>query len=137
MFNAARWVNSVTLGRAHGAMLGERYLEIRYEALVADPASQLARLAAFLNVDPPPALAGADVSSQSVGKWRRRPAREIEEVRAVLDPTLAAFGYDWDDSPTGRGMASKLSRWLGNGVSAGPHAEPGGLGGLFRVRDRR
>ena len=27
LFNAARWVNSVTLGRAHGAGLGEQYLE--------------------------------------------------------------------------------------------------------------
>lgn len=143
VFNAARWVNSVTLGRAHGAMLGERYLEIRYEALVADPVGELARLAEFLGVDAPsPALACADVRSQSVGKWRRRPAREIEEVRAVLEPTLAAFGYDWETGPAGAGLASKFSQWLGNGglrngVSAGPRTEPGGLGGLFRVRDRR
>ena len=143
VFNAARWVNSVTLGRAHGAMLGERYLEIRYEALVADPAGELTRLAAFLGVDPPsPSLACADVRSQSVGKWRRHPAREIEEVRAVLEPTLAAFGYNWDTSRAASGLASMFSQGfanggLGNGVSAGPRTEPGGLGGLFRVRDRR
>jgi hypothetical protein len=138
LFNAARWVNSVTLGRAHGAMLGERYLEIRYEALVADPTAELARLAAFLGLDPPPqALACADVRSQSIGKWRRRPAHEIEEVRAVLEPTLAAFGYGWEDRAAGARLASRLSEWLGNGVSAGPRTEPGGLGGLFRVRERR
>ena len=138
VFNAARWVNSVTLGRAHGAMLGERYLEVRYEALVADPPGELSRLAAFLGVEPPsPALACADVRSQSVGKWRQRPAREVEEVRAVLEPTLAAFGYPWDDRPPGQALASKLSQWLGVGVSAGLNTEPGGLGGLFRVRDRR
>ena len=138
VFNAARWVNSVTLGRAHGAMLGERYLEIRYEALVADPAGELARMAEFVGVDPLPfGLAWADVRTQSVGKWRRQSPREVEEVRAVLEPTLAAFGYDWEDGPTAAGLASKFSQWLGNGVSAGPRAEPGGLGGLFRVRDRR
>jgi hypothetical protein len=138
LFNAARWVNSVTLGRAHGAMLGERYLEVRYEALVADPAGELARLAAFLGVEPTtPALAAADVRAQSVGKWRRRPAREIEEVRAVLQPTLAAFGYAWDDGVPSQGLAAALSQWLGRGVSAGLNAEPGGLGGLFRVRNRR
>jgi hypothetical protein len=138
VFNAARWVNSVTLGRAHGAMLGERYLEIRYEALVTDPAGELARLAEFIGVDPPPCpLAFDDVRSQSVGKWRRQPAREVEEVRAVLEPTLAAFGYEWGDGPPGAGLASKFSHWLGSGLSAGPRAEPGGLGGLFRVRDRR
>ena len=138
-FNAARWVNSVTLGRAHGAILGERYLEVRYEALVADPAGELTRLAAFLGVDPPPrGTAWTDVRSQSVGKWRGRPARELEEVRAVLGPTLAAFGYNWDaDPPPNPGLAAKLSRWLRNKVSAGPNAEPGGLGGLFRVRNRR
>ena len=137
-FNAARWVNSVTLGRAHGAMLGERYLEVRYEALVDDPAGELARLAAFLGVEPASAaLGGPVVSSQSVGKWRKRPAREVDEVRAVLEPTLAAFGYAWDDRPAGQSLAAMLSQWLGSGVSAGPHAEPGGLGGLFRVRDRR
>jgi hypothetical protein len=121
LFNAARWVNSVTLGRAHGAMLGDRYLEIRYEALVADPAVELARLAAFLGVDPPPlALACDDVRVQSVGKWRDRPAREIEAVRAVLGPTLAAFGYDdWDQGLPGRGLASKLSQWLGAGCRPG------------------
>ncbi|HEX3405779.1 MAG TPA: sulfotransferase [Caulobacteraceae bacterium] len=138
VFNAARWVNSVTLGRAHGAMLGERYLEVRYEALVADPVGELGRLAEFIGVAlPPHAPACADVRSQSVGKWRRQPAREIEEVRAVLEPTLAAFGYDWEDGSAGAGLASKFSQWLGNGVSAGPRTEPGGLGGLFRVRDRR
>ena len=51
LFNAARWVNSVTLGRAHGAMLGERYLEVRYEALVANPIAEMNRLAAFLGVE--------------------------------------------------------------------------------------
>jgi Sulfotransferase family len=138
VFNAARWVNSVTLGRAHGAMLGERYMEVRYEALVADPAGELARLSGFLGVEPPsPTLACADVRSQSVGKWRQRPAREVEEVRALLEPTLAAFGYAWEDRPPGQALASKLSQWLGGGVSAGLNTEPGGLGGLFRVRARR
>lgn len=141
VFNAARWVNSVTLGRAHGAMLGERYLEIRYEALVADPAAEFGRVADFLGLDPPVGASFGDISSDSVGKWRRQPARQVEETRPVLEPTLAAFGYEWEGhapapSPM-LGLASKLSQWMGSGVSAGQHAEPGGLGGLFRVRDQR
>ena len=142
LFNAARWVNSVTLGRAHGAMLGERYLEIRYEALVADPGAELERVADFLGVEPPTAAAFADVRAEGVGKWRGCPARQVEETRAVLEPTLGAFGYGWEEAAPGdspaRGLAGRLSRWMrGSGVSAGPRAEPGGLGGLFRVRDRR
>src|SRR6185312_2582388 len=138
VFNAARWVNSVTLGRAYGAMLGGGYLEVRYEALVANPAAELARVAEFLGVDPPTGTTHGDVRLQSVGKWRRHPARHIAETRAVLEPTLGAFGYGWEaeaTAQTARGrLASKLSRWMGSGVSAGQRAEPGGLGGLFRVR---
>jgi hypothetical protein len=94
LFNAARWVNSVTLGRAHGAMLGERYLEVRYEELVSDPAGEMARIADFLGLEPPPqSLDCADVRSQSVGKWRQRPRRQIAEAMTVLEPALSAFGY--------------------------------------------
>jgi hypothetical protein len=139
VFNAARWVNSVTLGRAHGAMLGERYLEIRYEALVADPACELARLAAFLGIPAPrQGFDWPDVRAQSVGKWRDQPARQIAEVRAIVEPTLGAFGYGWNDAgAVERAIAAVSDMLRREGVSAGPDAEPGGLGGLFRVRTRR
>ncbi|HZZ87178.1 MAG TPA: sulfotransferase, partial [Caulobacteraceae bacterium] len=94
LFNAARWVNSVTLGRSYGAPLAERYLEMSYEALVADPGAELARVAAFLGLaaasnDLPP------VSAASIGKWRRQPAAHLAEIRPILEPTLGAFGYAW------------------------------------------
>ena len=106
LFNAARWVNSVTLGRAHGAMLGERYLELRYESLVANPESELARLAVFLEMPAPThAFDWPDIRAHSVGKWRSRPARQIAEVRAVIEPTLGAFGYGWSErSALGLGL---------------------------------
>jgi hypothetical protein len=142
LFNAARWVNSVTLGRAHGGMLGERYLEVRYEALVANPEAEMARLAAFLDVE---AKRGdwSDVRAQSVGKWRRQSARQLAEIRPIVEPTLGAFGYDWSEGgslgDTLRQALGRASRWLAGGdeVSARPRAEPGGLGGLFRVRTQR
>jgi hypothetical protein len=94
LFNAARWVNTVTLGRAHGSMLAERYMEIRYEALVSQPAPELARLADFLAL---PAMASAEaeagVAAGSVGKWRREPKGRLAKVRTVLEPTLTSFGY--------------------------------------------
>lgn len=149
LFNAARWVNSVTLGRAHGVMLGERYLEIRYEALVADPAAEAARLAAFIGVGAPDAAADwSEVRAESVGKWRSEPARRLAEIRPILEATLAAFGYDWMEGASFGGSLrlarDRASRLLagpgffgGEGVSARPRAEPGGLGGLFRVRTQR
>jgi len=105
LFNAARWVNSVTLGRAHGVMLGERYLEVRYERLVADPQAELARLAELLDL-PMVDFDAGEVRAQSVGKWRKQPPREIAEAMAVLEPTLAAFGY-------GDGHLSVPTRVLG------------------------
>jgi hypothetical protein len=144
LFNAARWVNSVTLGRAHGAMLGERYLEIRYEALVADPAAEMARLAAFVGIEPPSDSSGwPEVTTQAVGKWRRQSQSDLAEVRAIVEPTLGAFGYDWTEGQTlgdtVRRTLAQASRLLavGDRVSVRPHVEPGGLGGLFRVRTQR
>jgi uncharacterized membrane protein YkvA (DUF1232 family) len=95
MFNAARWANSVTLGRAHGAMLGERYCEVRYEDLVADPTATGARIALFLGLPTPQLWAGElSVDSGRVGKWRSLPQSETAEVLLLLAPTLASFGYD-------------------------------------------
>jgi hypothetical protein len=149
LFNAARWVNSVTLGRAHGAMLGERYLEVRYEALVADPAAEMARMAAFLGVDLPSVVAELpQVRPQSVGKWQAQPLRQLDEIRAIMEPTLGAFGYDWREraslADTSHRILDRASRFFagrqffgGEGVSVRPRAEPGGLGGLFRGRTQR
>jgi hypothetical protein len=144
LFNAARWVNSVSLGRAHGAMMGGRYIEMSYEAVVADPEAALARLTRFLEIDAPRATFDrGEVSARSVGKWRRAPRRAIADVRPILEPTMQAFGYGWDaegGEPDTLGETFRrllLPKIAGSGVSAGPRAEPGGLGGLFRVRDRR
>lgn len=140
LFNAARWVNSVTLGRAHGSMLGDRYIEVRYESLVCDPLGEMSRLAAFLDIEPSGVTLEHAVSAGSVGKWRRRSPRQLAQVRGVLEPTLAAFGYRWD-SPDDNIFARWRQRielaLAGGGASAGPSTEPGGLGGLFRVRGQR
>jgi LPS sulfotransferase NodH len=109
VFNAARWVNSVTLGRTHGAMLGERYLEMRYEQLVADPHGELARLAEFLGM-PPVGFEAGEVRVQSIGKWRRQRARHVAEAMEVLEPTLGAFGYGADHRPPPSRLLGALSR---------------------------
>jgi LPS sulfotransferase NodH len=118
LFNAARWVNSVTLGRAHGAMAGERYLEISYEAVVADPDAALARVAAFLQIEQDWApFESGEVRAGSVGKWLRAPRRAVAEVRPLLEPTLAAFGYRWDsDMAQSDTFGGALRGWL-NGLA--------------------
>jgi len=98
LFNANRWVNSVTLGRAHGSMLGERYCEVRYEDVVADPQGAAVRIAAFLGLPAPKLSTEAlGVESSRVGKWRAMPEAETAEVLQLLAPTLAAFGYGRPD----------------------------------------
>jgi hypothetical protein len=45
-----RWKRLVQEGRSAGALLGGRYLEIRYEDLTADPRRQMQRLCEFLQI---------------------------------------------------------------------------------------
>jgi Sulfotransferase family/Protein of unknown function (DUF1232) len=113
LFNANRWVNSVTLGRGYGAMLGERYCEVRYEDVVADPRGAAARIAAFLGL-PAPGLSieALGVESGRVGKWRALPEAETAEVLQLLAPTLTAFSY-------GAALTPKTGAPLGaNGATA-------------------
>ncbi len=94
VFNAARWVTGVRLGRKHGASFGPRYREVRYEDLVGDFPGVMSGLLRWLEVPgPAPSAERMNVHTRSVGKWRQQPAREIANVTAVLEPTLAAFGY--------------------------------------------
>ena len=48
---ACQWATEVAAARALGARVGERYRELRYEALVADPESELREVCAFAGVE--------------------------------------------------------------------------------------
>jgi len=103
---AQEWADRVGKGRADGAALGsERYVEVRFEDLLADPPGVLARLFDFLGLPPPvdsgrlarvPENVGsARVLAGNQRKWQRRmwPAmrRRFESVCGAL---LDALGYD-------------------------------------------
>jgi hypothetical protein len=102
-YNAQHWSHAVLTGRAYGSMLGERYLEIRYEDLCTDFAATAARLLRFAGVaDPEAAIArvAPTVHVASIGKHRRAPARRQREVIAIAKPALLALGYlDRDPEP--------------------------------------
>jgi hypothetical protein len=53
---AADWRWKVTIGHKLGAMLGPRYLEVKYEDLVLDPEAVLRRICAFLTLGYEPAM---------------------------------------------------------------------------------
>lgn len=102
VFNAQHWVNSVTTARFFGASAGARYIELRYEDIIANPLEEMRRLFGRMGMTmDEAAVAGvaACVHGQSLGKFRRRPLRQQRAARAILSPTLEAFGYGLDDPP--------------------------------------
>ena len=112
LYNAIHWANSVTVGRAYGTMLRERYWEIRYEDLCHDFSGSVSRLMANLGMD---AVEGKIdrmaplVYSRSVGKHRSRPIRAQRAVVELIGPVLASF--DYGSSPGDHAQDRVPSRW--------------------------
>jgi len=102
-YNAQHWSQAVQVGRACGTMLGERYLEIRYEDLCTDFTATAARMLRFAGVaEPGPAIErlAPTVHRRSIGKHRAAPARAQREVVDIARVALLAFGYlDRDPHP--------------------------------------
>lgn len=120
---AATWRENVRIGHDAGPSLGSRrYLEVRYEALVADPAAELVGICSFLGVAYSPAmvryheradeiLSGLrhDAHLQGVRRppsadrdWRRDLTHhQIELFEAIAGDLAAELGYPL--VTTGRG----------------------------------
>lgn len=96
IYNALHWANSVTVGRAYGAMLRERYLEVRYEDLCESFESTATSILRFIGAE---AMSGTiekmfpSVYKNSVGKHRRQPTQKVDEVVDLLKPLLISLGY--------------------------------------------
>jgi len=122
-FNAQHWTNSVRLGRAFGAMLRERCLEVRYEDLCGDFDATADRVLRFVGAPAPREAIDRlrpSVGTTSIGKWRHRPRRELAEVIEIEKPLLLALGYLESDpepprpSPWNLGVAKVAGRGLRN-----------------------
>jgi|GEM_PF-2639637 hypothetical protein len=108
---AEEWVSGIGAARAAAPRLS-RYLEVRYEQMLADPASHVPALYRFLGLDDTDdvvrrALAEADVpynvdpESGTVreGKWRQGlDPGDLARVLRVAGPLLTELGYD-DGAP--------------------------------------
>jgi hypothetical protein len=109
------WVRTVRRARQAQAVLGDRFLELRFQELVARPAQELQRLCAFAGLP----FAAEMLSYPSTGQplrdphhasSRRRPQPRLRRWQADLDPadiqlieliagqTMIAAGYE----PIGR-----------------------------------
>jgi hypothetical protein len=95
LINARHWRRSVGRGHDFVAAHGAACLEIRYEDLCLDFAATVERLQAFLDLPARPLSLGPDPAlvQASIGKYRRRPRREVQQALALIAPLQAALGY--------------------------------------------
>ena len=102
LFNARHWVNSVSVARHFGAMIGSNYIEVKYEDLVGRPRETACWLLERIGVAPSDHVIdqfAASVRLDAVGKFRKKPIRKQREAEAILRPTLEAFGYGLEAEP--------------------------------------
>jgi hypothetical protein len=128
--SAVRWRRSVRRGQRGGRRLGpDRYREVRYEALVADPEAQLRTLCGFLHLDWDDAMLRYHEQAEDVitatrfpdahqrlllpptpglRDWRRDMApHEVARFEAIAGPVLDELGYGASGrAPVGRRLAA-------------------------------
>jgi hypothetical protein len=128
---AREWRESVDAGRAAGPRL-ERYHEVRYEELLADPCGVIDGLYQFLELPRGGGVVDAAVAEAATpynlvagerevgaGKWRTAlTAAQLSTFMAVAGRTLAALGYEASDlAPDAvrqrRSMATELRERVG------------------------
>ena len=135
---ACQWATEVASARELGARVGgQRYRELRYEALVADPEGELRTVCSFAGLEYDPAMldyVGQTDSArkahqqrlnepprQNVRKWRTEMSESdrhaFEEVAGAL---LAELGYEVEIRGTARGKLGayrlRTGAWRGVGV---------------------
>jgi Flp pilus assembly protein TadD len=110
---AQGYVRAMQFWQQHAQMLRPRWLPLRYEDLLAEPATQLVRLGEFVGVrDIAPMLGFAaharsrgyistpsyaqvvrPLNTDALGRWHRY-AAHMQSVTPILQPMIEAWGYD-------------------------------------------
>ena len=108
---AAQWAIEVRGARALGRRVGERYIEVRYEELVASPGEELRRICAFAGLEYDDAMLGYVGQTDSARKehqrrldepprvgvrdWRTEmPPEDVAAFESVAGDLLGDLGYD-------------------------------------------
>ncbi len=121
---AARiWSRRVHAGMTYGRPLGsQRYLEVRYESLVADTETVVKTVCEFLGIPFEPIMMDEDQRAKGINKHRagrfnphvaksgvkktrswqeQMPRHQVEVFEAVGGPLLSTFGYErWFPNPS-------------------------------------
>jgi len=135
---AAQWATEVRAGRALGARAGAaRYLELRYEALVAAPGAELRRVCAFAGLEYDDGMLGYVGRTDSARKdhqkrldepprvgvrdWRTEmPPAEIAAFEATAGDLLHELGYEVSTPGSDRrrlaAYAAKTRAWRAVGA---------------------
>ncbi len=127
---ACLWRTDVVAARALGREVGPgRYLEVRYEELVADPEGTLRRICDFASLPWEPRMleypGAVDVAAKphqqrlrraptpGLRSWRKQMApRDAARFEAIAGDVLAACGYDVSDAgPPGPGARVALAAY--------------------------
>jgi hypothetical protein len=117
IFNAIHWANSVSLGRTYGALLRERYREVRYEDLCRDFARTAAELLKSIGVETGrDAIEGMlpTIRESSIGKYTAHSKTHQDQVLSIEKPLLLSLGYleqdpePWARSPWRSHLADRL-----------------------------
>lgn len=106
---AQAWHEGVDAARQQGAVLTDRYIELRYEDLLADPEGQLRRICSRIGIDFQPAMlqleratenlgrtqGAAHVVRGNAGRFREELSEsELRAIERIAGATLRAFGYE-------------------------------------------
>lgn len=121
---AEEWRSSVAAGLRGGRALGERYLEVRYEALLDSTEPNVRRIYDWLDLEASPDLMDTVLSEArsefnvdrnapvvASGKWRGElSARDLAAIERVAGPLLAELGYETAGVPVVRRPRALLRR---------------------------
>ncbi len=128
------WADRVRQGRQAGRRLGpERYIEVRYEDLVADAPAVLAGLCEFLDLSDDPAMlryheradevvAAVKETAHHQGLWQPPTAgrrswrasmsrRDVARFEALAGSALDDFGYERSDVPPSLSARAEAGAW--------------------------
>jgi hypothetical protein len=123
---ASQWRTEVGAARRLGRRVGPRYVEVRYEDLIADVGGALRRICAFGGLEYEPAMAdyagNVDVSAKphqqrlrqpptaGVRDWRTQlPAPDVAAFEGVAGDLLRELGYETSRVTDARGRAKRAS----------------------------
>jgi len=102
--------------RLRNSLPRERFIEVRFEALMADTEGELSRIARFLGTEYHPAMLELEGDTtykrpdpKASKSWRNgAPQRDVREVEAALGPLLQDAGYEPSGLPPLRLGALRL-----------------------------